>query len=261
MYAKIFATLWDGTLADHWEAWTVWVFMLANCGPDGILDVTPSAIARRSGLPPDIVARGLEVLAADDPDSRSPAERGRRIVLLDPARPWGWRLVNYHAYRGVMDAESLREQQRGRKQRQRQRERDKSRSVTDGPGFSREVEGEGEVDAEAETLLTAGADPSGSVFEKLPTNRPGVEFPVTREEVAELQRLYPAVNAEQEVRGMRGWLMAHKHRRKTWNGMRAFMNRWMATAQDRGGARPSGARSGSDGRYETANTPGGLDVG
>lgn len=124
MYAKVFRALWDGTLADSWEGWTVFVFLLAHADAEGYVDMTPQAIARRSSLPLEAVRRGLEVLEAPDPESRSPEEDGRRIVRMDEARPWGWRVVNARYYRGLTDAEMVRESARVRQADRRRRRRE-----------------------------------------------------------------------------------------------------------------------------------------
>ena len=112
MFAKVFASLWDGTLADHWEFWSVFVFMLAHSDARGVVDMTPQAISRRSCIPLDKVEAALAHLSAPDPRSRTAAEGGRRIVLLDDHRDWGWRIVNYERYRNTRDEESRREQVR-----------------------------------------------------------------------------------------------------------------------------------------------------
>lgn len=99
VYAKVFASLWDGTLGQNWEAWSVFVFMLANCSADGVIDMTPDAISRRSCIPPDVVKRALTYLTTPDPESRSVEESGRRLIPLDSHRSWGWRIVNHSRYR------------------------------------------------------------------------------------------------------------------------------------------------------------------
>lgn len=124
MYAKVFRALWDGTLADSWEAWALFVFLLAHADAEGYVDMTPQAIARRSSLPIEAVRRGLEVLEAPDPESRSEAEAGRRLVRIDDRRPWGWRIVNARYYRGLTDAETVREAARVRQADRRRRLRD-----------------------------------------------------------------------------------------------------------------------------------------
>jgi hypothetical protein len=294
VYAKVFRSLWDGTLAEHWEAWAVLVFLLAHSDPDGFVDMTPGAIARRSGLPAEVVARGLETLEAPDPMSRSSAEDGRRIVRLDPGRSWGWRLVNYRSYRGIVDAETQREQARIRQQARRERAAGLvvSRGVTDRHAVSPQAEVEVEAEAEernTNTVSGAGS-PDGSPgpgqnglalggegrkprsasegvrraalevdaaalpVVALPTNRPGSEWPVGQLMIDEWAALYPAVDVPQTLRAMRGWLLANPTKRKTWRGTPAFVNRWLATEQDRGGGAPArGHRGGSDSRYREAN--------
>lgn len=127
MYAKIFRSLWDGSLADSWEAWATFVFLLAHADAEGFVDMTRAAVARRSGLPLEVVERGLEVLMAADPDSRSPEEGGRRIVLIG-ARSWGWQIVNYGTYRGTVNSEARRASWRAAQARRR------IRAAGDDPG-------------------------------------------------------------------------------------------------------------------------------
>src|SRR5581483_11793784 len=41
----------------------------------------------------------IKRFCAPDPRSRSQAEEGRKLVPIDPARDWGWRVVNIQLYR------------------------------------------------------------------------------------------------------------------------------------------------------------------
>lgn len=132
MFAKVFASLWDGTLADQWETWSVFVFMLAHCDAQGVIDMTPQAISRRSCIPVDKVEAALQHLSAPDPRSRTATEDGRRIVLLDDHRDWGWRIVNYEHYRNMRDEESRREQNREATRRWRGSKRDGEQPVSIG---------------------------------------------------------------------------------------------------------------------------------
>lgn len=80
----------------------------------------------------------------------------------------------------------------------------------------------------------------------LPLND-GSEHPVTEEEIAEYSRLYPAVDVMQELRDMRGWLLANPVRRKTKRGIKAFIRTWLSKEQDK-----PVARSGTTTRKLTA---------
>ena len=48
--------------------------------------------------------------------------------------------------------------------------------------------------------------------------------------------MYPAVDVLQQLRQMRAWLVANPAKRKTKQGINAFVVRWLSKEQDRGGA-------------------------
>ena len=66
----------------------------------------------------------------------------------------------------------------------------------------------------------------------LPLND-GTTYGVTASEIANYVQLYPAVNVDQEIRKMIGWLESHPQRRKTKRGVRAFITNWLSKSQDR----------------------------
>lgn len=81
--------------------------------------------------------------------------------------------------------------------------------------------------------LMAKKEPiQADVFIKLPLIN-GDDYLVTREYVRELQELYPAVNVEQALRSMRGWLDANPKNRKTPRGIKRFITGWIAREQDK----------------------------
>ena len=75
----------------------------------------------------------------------------------------------------------------------------------------------------------------------LPLND-GSEHGVTEEDLAEYSRLYPAVDVMQQLRNMRGWLLANPQKRKTRRGIKAFITSWLAKEQDRPRARSGTTR-------------------
>jgi hypothetical protein len=101
MYTKIFAQIYDGTLCTRgpWEALVTFQQMLILADQQGVVDLTPSAIARRTTIPLEIIEMGISALLLPDPESRTPTEEGKRIVPLSASRSWGWRIVNYKRYR------------------------------------------------------------------------------------------------------------------------------------------------------------------
>lgn len=65
----------------------------------------------------------------------------------------------------------------------------------------------------------------------------GSYYSISKEDISKWAALYPAVDIEQEIRKMIGWSEANPQNRKTKRGALAFINRWLAREQDKGGAR------------------------
>ena len=114
MYGKIFDSMYEGTLYGHWEAIVTLQQMLVLCTSNGVIDMTPQAIASRTSIPLDIIIKGISILSEPDPYSRTPGEEGRRIALLDAHRPWGWFIVNHGKYQKLKSREEKREADRSR---------------------------------------------------------------------------------------------------------------------------------------------------
>lgn len=119
VYVKMFKSIFDGSLYGQFEPTVVFMAMLVIAEREGIVDMTPQAIAARCGYPLDIVLRGIEELEKPDPRSRTPDEDGRRIIKLEDSRDWGWRITNYEKYEKIRSAEERREYFRLKKQEQR----------------------------------------------------------------------------------------------------------------------------------------------
>ena len=78
----------------------------------------------------------------------------------------------------------------------------------------------------------------------------GTDFEISVETVAELSGLYPAVDVAQQLRGMRGWLLANPKNRKTKAGIMRFVNSWLSreqnSARPAANQKPGGYTSGVD---------------
>lgn len=98
-YTPVFDTVFNGTLCGKWPVLPVWLTLLPLADWRGHIDMTPEAIAARTGWPMELLLEGIEALCQPDPRSRSKGEDGRRLVLIDAERPWGWRVVNIAIYR------------------------------------------------------------------------------------------------------------------------------------------------------------------
>ena len=92
---------------------------------------------------------------------------------------------------------------------------------------------------------SAKADPDAAdEFIKLPLNDKSF-YSVPLSDVEHFKELYPAVNVEQELRSMLGWLEANPRRRKTRSGIKAFITKWLSKTQNQGGV-GYGSHSGSN---------------
>ena len=114
MYGKLFASMYDGTLYGQWQAIVTLQQMVILADEDGVVDITPPALAAKTSIPLEIIEKGLEQLSQPDKYSRSAAEDGRRIVLVDEDRPWGWSIVNYRHYRDLANREDKKRKDRER---------------------------------------------------------------------------------------------------------------------------------------------------
>lgn len=75
---------------------------------------------------------------------------------------------------------------------------------------------------------------TANVCISLPLNDKSV-FPVTEQQAADWQGLYPGVDVQQALRSMKGWLQSEPTRLKTRRGILKFITGWLAREQDRGG--------------------------
>lgn len=80
--------------------------------------------------------------------------------------------------------------------------------------------------------LESPSEPRKPSVITLPLND-STEHPIFPEQVAEWAQLYPAVDILQDLRSMRGWLLAEPRRRKTKNGIHKFVNSWLSRSQDK----------------------------
>lgn len=119
MYAKIFQSILDSSVANDWQVRIVFEDMLILADKFGMVDMTVEAIQRRTGLPMDIVQYGIKKLLDPDPSSRHKESDGRRIELIDDRRDWGWQIVNYEKYSKMRTAEERRDYMREYKREQR----------------------------------------------------------------------------------------------------------------------------------------------
>jgi len=112
MYAKVFTSMFDGSMRGHPDQQLVFINLLAHADQDGIVDRHWKAIVDETGLPEASVRKALGELESPDKDSRSRNDDGRRIRRIDPDRDWGWEIINYAKYDGIRNSAERREYMR-----------------------------------------------------------------------------------------------------------------------------------------------------
>ena len=129
MYAKIFAQILDSSIAEDYQVRRMFMDLLVLADPEGVVDMTHESIARRLNVPLDLVVSTMSTLSTPDNTSRTPDDDGRRIVLLDGHRNWGWKVVNFKKYHAMRDENARREYHRVYQQKRRSANKDVNLNV------------------------------------------------------------------------------------------------------------------------------------
>jgi hypothetical protein len=131
-YTPVFDTVYDGTLCGKWPTLPVWLSILPMADWRGHIDLTPEAISARTGWPMELLLAGIKQLCEPDPRSRSKNDDGRRLVLLDEHRDWGWRVINIQKYRNIASGKDQVDDGRNAEKVRRYKERQKTLKDTVG---------------------------------------------------------------------------------------------------------------------------------
>lgn len=164
MYAKVFSSLFDGSMRGQPDLILVFINMLTRCDSDGCVDRTPRAIADETGLPIERVKDAIKMLESPDSESRTPDMEGRRIVLVSGERTWGWQIVNFRKYRSIRDEQSRRQQNREAQQRYKSKtNKPESAKVSqEKPDKPEKAHTEAEAEAHTETETDTPIVPKGT---------------------------------------------------------------------------------------------------
>lgn len=155
MYAKVFDSIYSGSLRGKPYSQLVFIYLLVNSWQTkGICDIHPSRIVDDTGLSLDQVEAALCDLQRPDPESRSPKLSGSRIALLDEHRAWGWRIVNWDKYNAVQKSVERKEYQANYFQSVLKYRRAESRKVSVSTEERRGEESKGEKDSKSLSLRT-----------------------------------------------------------------------------------------------------------
>lgn len=148
MYAKLFRSLFYGSLSGMADPQHVFMCLLTHTDRDGYVELPPPVISALTGLPLERVSAAITVLESTDPRSRSDAEGGRRLQMVGDGR---WLIINYCKYRAIRNEDDRRDQNRQAKAKQRLTKQSARVSQGQPRSAHTEAEVEAEVDAKADT--------------------------------------------------------------------------------------------------------------
>lgn len=110
MYTKLFPEMYTGSMVGAGcVVFAVWPYALANCDEHGCVELNPRLLAMVLGASVPDIDQAISYLGQPDPDSRSDAEDGRRIVQEGK---FLYRVVNFAKYRAIRDRQDRRASQR-----------------------------------------------------------------------------------------------------------------------------------------------------
>jgi len=176
VYAKVFAQIFDSSIVEKPEVRFTFMDLLVLADPDGVVDMTHEAIARRTNRPLEIIRATIAELEAPDPQSRTPDEDGARLKRLDTHRDWGWCIINFDRFHKLASEEARRAKTRERVTKYRDKVRENPHSnapVTQGNAPKRkkrhvdvDVDVDIDTDVEEETTSSAKADSACPGFDR-----------------------------------------------------------------------------------------------
>jgi hypothetical protein len=188
MYAKLFSSIYQGTLRGDTHGLVVFTNLLAHADQHGWADIHPKAIAEETGLTLAEVEAAIRNLESPDPESRSPEEEGRRLIRLDEHRAWGWRIVNYGKYRAIRNEEDRREQNRLAQERWRNRHNQSKPRKPESAHTEAEADTDTKEVKKKNTSPTAPSDVSQNVWADFQAMRKAKKAPLTPTAIAGLRR-------------------------------------------------------------------------
>jgi len=262
MYAKVFGSLFDGSMRGRPNLILVFVNMLTRAARDGTDDRTHRVIADETGLELEAVRGAVTELESPDPESRTPDHEGRRIIRLAETRTWGWRIVNFERYHSMRDETERRDYMRRYIAQYRETGKDKSRPVNlvnTGKQRLAHVDVDVDVDVDAEMRNTATPElpntehpgnhtqPQSEGLMLTGETEPPLVDPIVgtftlvggkpyhvRQSLADvLHAAYPRVMIPETIAEIAAWCLCNPDKRKTERGAKAFLNRWFAKEQNK----------------------------
>ncbi len=185
MYGKAFDSMYTGSMCGAGShVFAVWGYVIANARhADNSIELNPKLLAALIGDPIERIQDALEYLQSPDPNSRSEAEQGRRLVKEGQ---FLYRVVNLEMYHALKDEDARRDYNReyGRKRRSKEAESksvNSCQTLSNSVNFSQDSsissqapsrQEEVEVEVKEEVKATALSDNNIGLTNKIQTSVP-----------------------------------------------------------------------------------------
>src|ERR1700735_5530197 len=102
MYGKFFTSTFTGSMLGVGPTiFAVWAYTIAHAVSETV-ELNPKMLAVAIGCSPEDVKAAIEYLCLPDPESRNPAEGGRRLIKLGQ---YAYHVVNHDLYNHMRDEE------------------------------------------------------------------------------------------------------------------------------------------------------------
>lgn len=83
MYGKFFESAFTGSMVGSGApVFAVWGYVIAHARPPGMVEINPLVLATMIGCKEEEIERAIDYLTSPDPNSRSDAEDGRRMIKM-----------------------------------------------------------------------------------------------------------------------------------------------------------------------------------
>lgn len=137
MYGRLFASMWTGSMVGAGPViFSVWAYALSTSDKEGFCELNHKYLAYVIGCKEEDIAKAIDYLCQNDPNSRSPEEDGKRLIKIGK---FGYAIVNYQKYIALYNEERRREYLRIAKQQSRERLGSQSKNVNSSQQESKNV--------------------------------------------------------------------------------------------------------------------------
>ncbi len=245
MYGKLFESMYTGTIKSDWKAMVTFQQFVILADENGIVDMMPSHLSDTTGLPLGLIKHGIAVLESPDPNSRTPDEEGRRIILMDEHRPWGWFIVNYKMYRDLSSRKQRSEQSTERSKRYRERHKNLNENSDATLGNARQRM---QRHTDADTDVDKNIKKEEECSEVSIPLKSGGTFTPTSADIERWTLAFSTLDVPATLLVIASWNEANPKGRKTLAGICKHINGWLSRDADKAGpedkeaSKPGGGR-------------------